>query len=388
MSWADLQHHFRQVRHRFAHRLDLELIGIDERGAFMDAMRRFKNREEANLEQAETNAVMTLEELFLSLTALAEACLEAAYRFEFRYVENRFGAARTPFHIIGMGKFGACEITLHSDLDLIFIFEERGRTSGAQALTHQEFFVRLVQRMISNLSLRTASGRVYEVDTELRPSGRAGVLVSSWPTFAEYHHKDARTWEKQSLLRARPVAEAEESAAQMAGRLQEVLWCREYPPKIAQEIHHLRLRMERELAKEDGYKYNVKVGAGGLVDIEFIVQYLQLRFGRERRSLVIPHTASALRALAAEQLLAANTAKLLEEAYFFYRKIETCLRSLAERSADILPRKESEEAAALAQRMGEPNLMSLLARYETYRHQVRQKYLEVLDLGKTDVQLK
>ena len=119
MTWSELQEHCKQRRHRFAHQLDLELIGIDERGAFMDAMRRFKNREEAGLEAAEANATISLEELFLGLTALAEACLEAAYRFEHRYLETRFGAAQTPFHIVGMGKFGAYEITLHSDLDLI-----------------------------------------------------------------------------------------------------------------------------------------------------------------------------------------------------------------------------------------------------------------------------
>lgn len=380
MIWSELQEHCRQLRQRFAHRLDSELIGLEERGAFMDAMRRFKNREEAGLEQAEANAALSLEELFLALTALAEACLEAAYRFEHQYMEARFGAARTPFHIVAMGKFGACEMTIHSDLDLIFIFDEPGRTKGPNRLTHQEFYVRLVQRMISNLSLRTASGRVYEVDTELRPSGRAGVLVSSWSAFADYHRKDARTWEKQSLLRARPVSETDAVARVMATRLDKLLWCRPYPPAIAEEIHHLRLRMERELAKENDKQYNVKVGVGGLVDIEFAVQYLQLRFGRVQPSVVIPHTLTALRQLAKEELLPASTAQLLSEAYLFYRTIETRLRGLAERSADLLPRKESEEAKALAEQMGEPDVKSLLARYEHYRHQVRCKYLEVLNV--------
>lgn len=378
MNWSEVQSYDARLHRHFARLLDSEMLDSDDRGTFMEILRTFKNKEEERLERSEVDGAISLQELLISLTALAEVCLEAAYRFESRTVEERYGIVSTDFHIIGMGKFGGYEITLHSDLDLIFIYDKRGMSKGKQEITHQEYFVRLVQRLISNLSLRTRRGRVYEIDTELRPSGRAGVLVSSWPAFAEYHHKDARTWEKQSLLRGRPVAAHEESIEELSSRLLELIWCRQYGEEIVQEMHHLRMRMQHELAKENEKQYNVKVGEGGIVDIEFIVQYLQLRFGKEHESIVVPHTLCALDMLAEHECLAPEDAHLLKTAYLFYRKIETRLRSLAERSADILPRRRNETSESLMRSMNERSWGGLLETYETYRRQVRQLYLKIL----------
>jgi len=186
-----------------------------------------------------------------------------------------------------MGKFGGYEMTLQSDLDLIFLHRSHGETSGPQVLTHQEYYVRLVQRIISNLSLVTRSGIAYKIDTKLRPSGRAGVLVSSWDAFEEYHRGTARLWEKQALLKARGIHADLEIQNELAERIAHQIWSRDYGIGIAQEIHELRTRMEHELAREDSAHYNMKIGLGGIVDIEFTVQYLQLLHGRSNLSSVL-----------------------------------------------------------------------------------------------------
>ena len=377
MNWKEIQQQTSVEREVFTQKLNQEMGDVQEREAFMESMRIFKQREEKTL--AEENQI-TPDELCLRLTALGEVCLASAYAFEKRFLATQYGMAETDFYLVAMGKFGGCELNVQSDLDVIYIFMQHGQTEGAKPITYQEFFVRLVQRLISNLSILTRNGRVYEVDVQLRPSGRAGTLVSSWEAFQDYHRHDARIWEKQSLLRARPVVGPSDGQRELARDLADLIWVQAYGPKIATEIHRIRVRMERELAKEADDAYNIKVGPGGLVDIEFIVQFLQLRFGREQPALLSPHTGASLRTLQAEGLLQEASAAKLEEAYYYYRRLETRLRALLGRSADRLPRQPNDTTEALVLAMGEANLQGLLERYETYRSNVRQIYLETLGI--------
>ncbi len=203
------------------------------------------------------------------------------------------------------------------------------------------------------------------MDTELRPSGRQGILVSSWASFEEYHLKDAQIWEKQALLKARPIEPDPAVYAEVTERLETQIWNRPFGPDLASEMHEVRLRMEKELGKEDVDFYNIKVGLGGIVDIDFTVQYLQLRYGGDHVAIRSPHTLTALRALAEASLLESGLAELLEAAYLEYRRIETVLRLREERAVGRLPRKPGK----------------MLECYETYRSQVRQSYLEVLGLS-------
>lgn len=367
-------------RKRFAERIHAVLRGYEQRDDFMEAMRKFKQGAERELKEAYDHRSISLEELLIGLTALAEVCLEAAYHFETEVMQVRYGVPVSTLHIIAMGKFGGCEMTLNSDLDLIFLFTDHGETTGPRILTYQEYFVRLVQRVISNLSLMTANRFVYKVDMKLRPSGRAGVLVSSWESFADYHRRDARLWEKQALLKGRAITADADARVAIANRLAGTIWDRDYPATIAAEIHELRMRMERELAKEEGDHYNIKVGVGGIVDIEFIVQYLQLRYGKDSPEVRSTHTLTVLRRLAVGSFLARSQAEVLEEAYLFYRSVETETRALQQRATELFPSNEAV-GSQVARAVGERDFANLRKKYETFRHRVRQCYQEVLGIS-------
>lgn len=367
-------------RKRFSEKIHVALRKLDQREDFMEAMRGFKKKEERELKQAFDHHSLSLEELLIGLTALAEVCLEAVCFFEEEILQSLYGQPKSHLQMIAMGKFGGYEITLQSDLDLIFLFTDHGETSGSRVLTHQEYYVRLVQRIISNLSLMTQSGFVYKVDAKLRPSGRAGVLVSSWASFEDYHKRDARLWEKQALLKARAISSDLELKSELRERIARQIWDRDYEPQIAQEIHDLRLRMEQELAQEGPDQYNIKAGVGGIVDIEFTVQYLQLVHGQEYPEVRSPHTLTALRLLALKQIMSPERAELLEEAYLFYRLVETQMREVRERVTEQFP-KEGATGERIAQACGEMNFDGLRKKYETFRHDVRLYYLETLGLG-------
>jgi glutamate-ammonia-ligase adenylyltransferase len=353
------------------------LAGIEEREFFMDSLRRFKQQKESERLRLHESGDMSLENMLFSLTAVAQVCLQEAYLFENSALKRIHGVPNSHYHMVAMGKFGGCEMTVKSDLDMIFIFAEHAETSGPKVITNQEYFSKLSQRVISNLSLLTGSGRLYEVDTQLRPSGRSGILVSSWNSFKDYHAKDARTWEKQALLRARPIEPDPAVYWKVDEQLVAQIWNQDYGSDVAEKIHDLRLKMERELAKEGSDYYNIKVGQGGIIDIEFVVQYLQLRYGGEKKSIRAPHTLTGLRALAAEGLIDELTANQLETAYIFYRKIETCLRQLELRESGLFPRREGEELESLAHAMKQ-DVHSLLESYETFRRDIRQRYLGIL----------
>lgn len=379
MTWIILQEKFLDLSADSEKLVQRALQDVKDRGAFIDVSRQIKRKEEERLMKCWQEGEISFEEMLLALTGLAQACLQAAYLFENELMRAIYGLPNSHFHMIAMGKFGGCEMTLQSDLDLIFLFAQVAETSGPQKITNQEYFARLVQRIISNLSMLTPRGRAYSVDTQLRPSGRGGILVSSWASFEEYHTGDARTWEKQALLKARPIEPDPAVREAVNDKINAQIWNRDYEKKIASEMHELRMRMEKELGKEDTNYYNIKVGPGGIVDIEFIVQYLQLRHGAQDITIRSPHTLTGIRTLARADVLTHSEADQLENAYIFYREMETHLRQIEQRSVGYLPRKEGKTLDLLSHAMGE-DTQSLISHYQTYRQNVRQTYLKILGL--------
>jgi [glutamine synthetase] adenylyltransferase / [glutamine synthetase]-adenylyl-L-tyrosine phosphorylase len=358
--------------------IDQELQTLTNRELFLEKIRVLKKNQVATLVKKEESGEIGFEEFLVRMTALAEVCLLQVYRFERAQLKFRYGAPKSAFYIIGMGKLGGYEMTVGSDLDLIFIYESAGRTEGGEVLTNQEYFVRLVQRMISHLSVQTEHGRVYEVDTRLRPSGRAGVLVTSWHSFKEYHHKRARMWERQALLKARSIDSRHELCIKMNERLDGLRWNAKESKDLAREINELRIRMEQEVADEDETFYDVKLGVGGIVDIEFAVQYLQLMHGADCSAIHSTQTLSALRALQLAGLLRERLAEDLSNAYLFFRRLETAIRLRTGRGKARLPRLESEALRGLKLLPEGLNYREIVREYETFRSLVRSHYNRIL----------
>ncbi len=356
----------------------------------LDALRLFHNRALINVGLLDLAQKITPAAAERSLTDIAEVCVEASLRFAQSEMRRRGGRLATAardgeFLVVGMGKLASREITYGSDLDVIFLYDVPGADEEAMAQA-QEYFVRLAQRLIFALRTRTPEGVCYEIDARLRPSGRQGTLVSSLASFERYHAASAQVWERQALLRARPVA-GDERLARTFDDLRRRILRRPLPPNVGEEIHRIRLRTESELAHETISRHDFKTGRGGLHDIESIVQYLQLRHGAAHEELFAVGTiADHLDRLEHLGLLAADDARALREGWEFLQLLSSRLRIVQNRSISDLD-EERGDLDALArqldyppsQRAGGPR-RALLDDYRRRTGAIRAVYLKVLDV--------
>jgi glutamate-ammonia-ligase adenylyltransferase len=284
-------------------------------------------------------------------------------RYGLPWVKDDAGQEREAgFAIVGMGKLGGMELNYHSDLDIIFIHEESGETRPVpghdpdrfRPQTNQEYFSRLAQRIISVLTLKTPEGSLYEIDTRLRPSGNQGPLVTSLAAYREYHQTTAQPWERQALIKARVVFGPAELAQKISALNRQIVYDRELPENLSGEIRRLRERMETEIAREGLNHFNIKTGRGGMVDVEFIVQYLQLQHGAAHAELQVHNTLEALAGLHQTGLIATEDFAILLTGYEFLRRLENKLRLVHDESISALS-SEPAYLRKLAQRLGYPD---------------------------------
>lgn len=313
----------------------------------MEALRQFKHAQVLRVAAADIGGRLPLAEVSNHLSAIAESILEAALALAWSHLSARHGEPRcmdggqqrrAGFAIIAYGKLGGLELGYGSDLDLVFLHDSRGdgqATDGPQPLDNNVFFTRLAQRVIHLLTTYTPSGRAYEVDTRLRPSGQSGLLVSGLDTFADYQAHQAWTWEHQALVRARPVAGDGETSRSFAEIRRRTLTRPRDPATLARDIVDMRERMRRELCTKNEAVFDLKQGLGGITDIEFMVQYAVLRWAPEHPELLdVTDNLRQLDALASLGLLAPETCTRLREVYFAYRA-EVHRRALQELPAHV-----------------------------------------------------
>ncbi len=244
-------------------------------------------------------------------------------------------------------------------------------------ISSHEFFVKLGTKIISILSLKTREGSCFNVDTRLRPSGSAGPLVVSRAALLKYHRAPTAVWERQAMIKARPIAGDIGFGAGVLGELDEILYSKPLTRVDISEMLRIRERMEVEIAKESGTRYNVKAGRGGLVDIEFLVQALQLRYGREADDLRNPSTLEALGRLKEAAIIKDADYRTLKDAYAFLKLLEMRLRIVHDRPEGVLVpgSPEIDGIAGLAGLTGQ----KLLEKYLDSRERVRALYLKTLE---------
>ena len=360
----------------------------------LDALRRFHHTELLRIGLNDLYGTLDTQEVSEQLTDMAEVCLEAAWELCREELRPRYGIPMTvdaegrqreaPMVILGLGALGAREMAYHSDLDLIFIYAGEGETT--RGLSNHDYFARLAQRLISALSSPTREGYAYQVDARLRPSGRFGPLVTSLSAFEAYHAEQGLTWERQALLRARCVAGEEGLAARIQGVVHQIVYERPFTEAMISEIHHLRERMRHELAREYKGRHNVKLGRGGLVEVLFIVQLLQLQFGRSTHPLRTPDTVEALSELRSYGLLTPGVYETLISAYRFLRRLENGLRLIHDRSLNEF-REEPEELGELARHLYRGDLPPgeggnrLLPEFLRHTEAVRELYCRFFQTG-------
>src|SRR5262249_4727933 len=278
--------------------------------------------------------------------------------------------------IVGMGKLGAGELNYNSDLDLIFLYDAPDGGEGAGGIGAQEFFTKFAQRLISVLQVQTREGYVYKIDTRLRPSGRSGSLVSSLKAFVRYHQTSSHRWERQALIKARGVAGDPALSGRVTETLESIAYAEEIDAPGVAEIDRLRGRMEQELARESAGRFNIKTGRGGIVDIEFLAQMLQLRYGRRFPALRQRATLAALEALHACGVLPADDFRLLIGGCRFLRALENRRRIERDQPVEALE-SDNEQLTSLARRLGyegDGAATRLLTDYQNQREAIRACY--------------
>ena len=319
----------------------LEVKGDEEQE--IDRLRQFKHAMSFIIGSAELEGLLNYETARKSLTMVAEVILQESFEMAVRKLETRYGRMLEDlekpleFAVLGFGKLGGRELGYHSDLDLVFLHSGSPASLDSKRLQIQEYGVRLIQRTIFLLTTMTRAGIAYKMDTRLRPSGNAGVLITPWEVFLQYHQSSA-PWEHQALLKSRVVAgKASKSwLDEIQTEIQTKVYAWNYPKDLASQIHHLRMRKEKELAGESDRRKNLKEGRGGLMDVEFIVQYLQLLHGRDEPSLQTPETLQALVHLGRFGCLETEQVQLLKEGYTLLRLIENGLRLIYDDSNNML----------------------------------------------------
>jgi glutamate-ammonia-ligase adenylyltransferase len=355
----------------------------------LNALRRYKTEEFIRIGLHDLGGSIELVPVLYQLSDLAEVCVQKALELTLAELSAKFGSVpEGRFAVIGGGKVGAREIDYNSDLDLVFIYqaaEDAQSAGGPQGrLPAHEFFVRLGQKLLTYLSAPTEEGIAYKIDMQLRPSGKSGPIVCSLDAYREYHKTASQLWERQALIKTRFIAGDHALGKEVEKIIERFAYGSGLPSQGVSEIHHLRMRMERELAGEDDSRFNLKKGRGGLVDIEFLTQMLQLAHGHRLAPLRRRETLKALEALHSEKILKPAEYQLLADGYLFLRRLDHRLRLERDQSIDGFE-VEPGRLDGIAQALGYDGDMTdkkrkaksgetLLRDYRTRREKIRACY--------------
>ncbi len=290
----------------------------------MRLLRQFKNSEWLKIGMMESYGVIDSYELELYLTNLAESSLFAVYELCKEIINQKLEEPDEKIAFIGMGKLGSFEMTYFSDIDLIFLYESDCNNAGY-------YNSRLMQRIISNLTMVTKEGELYKIDMRLRPTGSQGPLVTSFENFKNYH-KTSWLFEKQALTRARVLGIPSDFNNSVTKTIEDILYGNEYDQKeLKKEIYSMKLRIDKELSEKErsGKVIEIKTGIGGLMDMEFLIQYFKLAYGREHKALRALSPKDFFKALKESALIESEKVDFIEKNYLFFKAIERNLRVIS-----------------------------------------------------------
>ncbi len=299
-------------------------------------LRRWKNKEMTRIALRELANAAALEETTAELSQLAEICVrEVLAHWNAKFRES-FGSPAADFAILALGKLGGRELNHSSDVDLIFLYSEEGELSPR--LSYHQWFNRLAEKILETFSTRDPEGALFRIDLRLRPEGSAGPLARSLESMENYYAGFGETWERIALIKARGIAGGRELAYEFLRQHQPFIYPRSPTPDLLDEVAKIKRRIEREALGTDELHRDVKLGRGGIREIEFVVQTLQFIHGGRHTFLQETSTMEALRALAELELIPQNEVVDLDRAYRFLRQVEHRLQIEAEQQTHTAPR--------------------------------------------------
>ena len=352
---------------------------------FLADLRGWRRREMVRIAWRDLAGWADLEETLSELTGFADAAINTACEFARRPLVARYGEPCSengvvqPLVVVGMGKLGGGELNFSSDVDLVLLFPEYGETNGARSIANEEFFTRLGQGLVRMLETPTQDGIVLRVDLRLRPFGDSGPLVASFASFEDYLPRHGRDWERYAYVKARAITAAERYEEINTAAVRPFVYRRYLDFGVFESLRDMKGLIAREVERRE-LADHVKLGPGGIREIEFIVQAFQLiRGGRDRR-LQTPSLLKALGILGATRLLPPDVVADLHAAYVYLRRLENRLQMLSDAQVHRLPEDMlSRERIAVA--MGAADWPALLQQLDEHRARVSTHFRFVVSGG-------
>lgn len=325
-----------------------------------------------------------LAEVMSSMTELAEVTINFALKYHEGWLtqSNRFGSpqgehSNTTQHmlVVAMGKLGGGELNVSSDVDLIFVYPEDGETDGAKSISNHEFFARLGRKLIASLNDYTVDGYVFRVDMRLRPHGENSPLAISFPMLEEYFIKQGREWERYAWIKGRVIAgqsDAETESILMEKIVRPFVFRKYLDFGAYESMRRLHAQLRKEVERREMHD-NIKLGPGGIREIEFITQVFQLIRGGRDVDLCIRPTLSVLERLQKKQQLPQQAVAELTQAYHFLRKLEHRLQYLDDQQTQTLPLNPADQNL-IATAMGFPDYTSFMQQLDVHRKDVTRQF--------------
>jgi [glutamine synthetase] adenylyltransferase / [glutamine synthetase]-adenylyl-L-tyrosine phosphorylase len=355
---------------------------------FLAELRRWRRREMVRIAWRDLAGWANLEETLGELSKFADAAICVAYERARQSLVTRYGEPRSPggevqpLIVLGMGKLGGGELNFSSDIDLVLLFPEHGDTDGTRSIANEEFFTRLGQEMVRLLKTPTHDGFVFRVDLRLRPFGDSGAIVSSFASFEDYLQRHGRDWERYAYVKARPITARERYAELYSNVIRPFVYRRYIDYGVFESLREMKTLIEREVERRE-LADHIKLGPGGIREIEFIVQAFQLIRGGRFRRLQTTSLLQALPLLDGNKLLPPRVVLDLLAAYEYLRRLENRLQMLADVQEHQLPKDElSRERIALS--MGTANWAALLEGLDEHREHVSRHFKSVVFSGGSD----
>ncbi|MCT8847328.1 bifunctional [glutamate--ammonia ligase]-adenylyl-L-tyrosine phosphorylase/[glutamate--ammonia-ligase] adenylyltransferase [Glaesserella parasuis] len=370
---------------RYAERLQAVISTVKNEEELQRELRRFRHREMATLSFIQSNQRASTQQVFERLSDLAEALILGARDWLFEQMCGEYG---TPMNelgekqellILGMGKLGGRELNFSSDIDLIFTYPDIGETvGGRKPMENSKFFTRLGQRLIRALDEITLDGFVYRTDMRLRPFGNSGALVLSFTAMEDYYQEQGRDWERYAMIKAKILGEdlTNINHKYLKQMLRPFVYRRYLDFSAIQSLREMKQKISREVLRR-GLVDNIKLGAGGIREVEFIVQTFQMMRGGRDKILQQRSLLAVLPPLAQLNLLSETQVNNLREAYLFLRHTENVLQAINDQQTQTLPTNEVDRAR-LAVANGAMDWESFLLQLYQHQQNVRAIFNELI----------
>ncbi|MDZ4820513.1 MAG: bifunctional [glutamate--ammonia ligase]-adenylyl-L-tyrosine phosphorylase/[glutamate--ammonia-ligase] adenylyltransferase [Planctomycetota bacterium] len=345
------------AREQLQSEISSEVAVLQDERSVMMALRRFKRRETLRISYGDIIRSQRIEMVTKQISFLADAIVDAATQSARRNLEQKRGVPMTRqrqparFVVLALGKLGGNELNYSSDIDLIFIYDQDGQTDGPRPISNSEFFERLARDLVRLLTESTPLGTVYRVDLRLRPEGQQGPVVTSLDAAMHYYDVLGRTWERQAFVKARPIAGDLALGEEFLRQVEPWIYRRYLSRADITGIRALKRRIEGRTVREGAELTDVKTGHGGIRDVEFVIQFLQLLNGGDLPQLRTQNTLEAIAQLDACGCLTHQERTLLDENYSTLRRIEHRLQIMFDLQTHRLPTVD-EELRRVAIRLG------------------------------------